>query len=414
MITSTMCALVPEARDAVGSDPIFALNAEAGSRAASGESILNCTMGALMTDDGHLAVMPTVVETIASVAPEKAANYGPIVGHPEFLHAVLDDMLGGTELRDHAVAAATPGGTGAVFQAVVNFLETGQKLLTTSYFWGPYTSIAKHSGRGMDTFDMFADDRTFNVDALRAGLDQHLEEQGRALVILNFPSHNPTGYSLDEDEWNQVADVLRQAGERAPVTVLMDCAYMRFSGDAIHAWDAALPKIMETTTLLFAWTASKSYCQYGARIGALIACHRDPDELTQLANAMSFTARSTWSNCNQQALYAVTELLTDPDLKARAEVERQELVDLLQKRTEVFNAAAAEAELDMPRYESGFFVAIFTPDPETTAATMRDAGVFVIPIPGAVRVAICSTPASEIPRLVDALAVGVRAAQAAV
>jgi hypothetical protein len=68
----------------------------------------------------------------------------------------------------------------------------------------------------------------------------------------------------------------------------------------------------------------------------------------------------------------------------------------------------------MPRYESGFFVAIFTPDPETTAATMRDAGVFVIPIPGAVRVAICSTPASEIPRLVDALAVGVRAAQAAV
>jgi hypothetical protein len=41
---------------------------------------------------------------------------------------------------------------------------------------------------------------------------------------------------------------------------------------------------------------------------------------------------------------------------------------------------------------------------------MRDLGVYVLPISGAVRVALCSTPLSEIPRLLDALEKGVAAA----
>jgi hypothetical protein len=42
---------------------------------------------------------------------------------------------------------------------------------------------------------------------------------------------------------------------------------------------------------------------------------------------------------------------------------------------------------------------------------MRELGVFVVPIPGAVRVALCSTPARDVPRLVQALAEGLRAAR---
>ena len=43
---------------------------------------------------------------------------------------------------------------------------------------------------------------------------------------------------------------------------------------------------------------------------------------------------------------------------------------------------------------------------------MRERGVFVVPIQGAVRIAICSTPTAGIPRLVEALEEGVRAAEA--
>ena len=75
-------------------------------------------------------------------------------------------------------------------------------------------------------------------------------------------------------------------------------------------------------------------------------------------------------------------------------------------------AAAGAAGLDVPRYDGGFFVVVFTPDGEKTAAVMRDMGVYVIPLKGAVRVALCATPESEIPRLIAALRAGIDQAKA--
>ena len=255
-ISTTFSSVVPGCRDRSGNDPIFALNAEAAERAAAGESILNAVLGALMTDDGKLAVMPTVLETLTRVDGARAAGYAPISGTPAFREAVVRDLFGEGPLARQAVAVATPGGTGAVYQAVVNFLEPGQSLLTPAYFWGPYNEIAHHSGRGLDTFEMFGPDGAFNVEGMSAGLDRHAATQGRALVILNFPCHNPTGYSLSHQEWRRVVEAIGRVGERAPVTVLIDAAYLRFGGDTATAWVDALPSLMKSATVVVAWTAS--------------------------------------------------------------------------------------------------------------------------------------------------------------
>ncbi|MEX2467385.1 MAG: aminotransferase class I/II-fold pyridoxal phosphate-dependent enzyme [Gemmatimonadota bacterium] len=393
-------------------DPIFALHGEANRRASAGEDILDCTMGVLMDEDGHLAVLPSVLDALAAVPVPSVSGYGPIAGDPRFREAAIQDLLGGTELAAHALALATPGGTGAIYQAIVNFLEPGQSLLTTNYRWGPYRDIAAHAGRGLETFNMFGADGSFDVAAMEEAVTRQATSQGRVLLILNFPSHNPTGYSLTEREWEQVADVLVAASERGPVTVLMDCAYIKFGGSAINAWDAALVRLLDATTVLFAWTASKAFTQYGLRVGALIACHRDADERVQLTNAFNYTSRATWSNCNRLGIRAITDLIMDPGLRARSDAERQELIELLEARTGTFNEAARSVGLDWPRCEGGFFVSVFTPDPEATAATMRDAGVFVIPINGAVRVGLCATPTRALPRLVEALAEGVEKATA--
>ncbi len=50
-------ALIDEVTDRPGDDPIFTLNAEASRRAQAGESVLNATLGALMNDEGQLAVI---------------------------------------------------------------------------------------------------------------------------------------------------------------------------------------------------------------------------------------------------------------------------------------------------------------------------------------------------------------------
>jgi aromatic-amino-acid transaminase len=402
--------VIPGVRGRLGDDEIFALHRLAMERAAKGESILNSTLGTLATEDGQLAVMPSVLETMARLQGPVTAGYAPVAGKPDYLRAVIKDVFADGPLARQAVSAAVPGGTGAIYQAVVNFLEPGQKLLATNFHWGPYPGIARNLGRDFEKFQMFTEDGAFDVEALTAAVDRHIESQGRVLVVLNFPCHNPTGYSLDSDEWRATCDVLRAAGERAPVTVLFDIAYFWFARDDAKTWVDWVPALLESTTVLVAWTASKSYCQYGSRTGAIIGLHRDPAELDQIRNAFGYTCRGTWSNCNHLGQLAATELIMDPELNARWAAERDALVELLDDRIVIFNDLAAKAELRMPRYKNGFFLIAYTPDAERTASAMRDVGVFVLPIPGAVRVALCHTPKKDLPRLVDALKIGVAAA----
>ena len=86
-------------------------------------------------------------------------------------------------------------------------------------------------------------------------------------------------------------------------------------------------------------------------------------------------------------------------------------MDLLQNRIDAFNTRATQLELPTPKFDSGFFVSVFTPDQDATAAAMRELGVYVVPIPGAVRVAVCSTPESTMRRLTNALEAGLAAAR---
>jgi len=400
----TPTRLIPEAADRPGDDPIFALHAEAVERARRGEDVLNSTIGALMEDDGRLAVLPSVFEAFRRVPPERAAAYAPISGPPAYLSAVVRDLFGDGPLAASAVGAATPGGTGACHHAIVNFLQPGQALLTGSYFWGPYKILAQHTGRRLVTFEMFAPDGRFHVEALRRGVERLLAEQGRVLLVLNTPCHNPTGYSLDDEDWRGVVDVLTAAAERGPVSLLLDLAYLHFAPPHDGAWLRHVPDLAGRAGLLFAWTASKAFAQYGARVGACIALEPDAEERQRVKNALGFSCRGTWSNCNHLGMLAVTELLSDPELHRRSDEERDRLRGLLAERVAAFNDLARRAGLRTPRYEGGFFVAVFSSEAEALCARAKQRGVFVVPLQGAVRVALCATPAAAIPRLVEALA----------
>jgi len=396
--------LIPESADRPGDDPIFALNGEANQRAKAGEDILNSTLGALMDDEGKLAVMPSVFAAYEQVSGSRSAAYAPIAGPPAYLQAVITDLFGDGEMGKHAVAAATPGGTGALSTAIVNFLEPGQKLLTSSYYWGPYGVLANHTRRGVQTFEMFGpNNKALNTEALEASLRQLAREQGRILLVLNTPCHNPTGYTITDADWSAIIPIVKSVAKDVPVTVLLDMAYAKFAAPGSYTWPKHMAQLMGSCTLLFAWTASKAFAQYGARVGALVAVDRDAEQLDRLQNALSYSCRGTWSNCNHFGMLAITALLQPGELHDRCEAEREGVRQLLADRVEVFNALAAKAGFGYPPYEGGFFVSVFAPDGPKTAELRRADGVFVGPLDGAVRIAICATPASRLPRLVQSL-----------
>lgn len=389
-----------------GDDPIFALNAEATARKARGEAVINGTLGALLDDGGKLAVLPSAARAVHEVPPAEWAAYAPIAGTPPFLAAAIADVFPTREhLREASVAVATPGGTGALRHAIATFLEPRQRLLTTSFYWGPYATLADENERGLDTFPMFDAQGRFHVAGLDEALGRHLATQGRALVILNDPCQNPTGYSMTAQDWEGVAGVLERHAARGPVAVVLDGAYCAYgpAGD-LERPVAALERLAGRLLVLVAWTASKTFTHYGLRVGALVALVPGRAQREEVGAALTFACRGTWSNCNRGGLVAVTRLLTDPALSAAVKAERAGLVQLLAGRVAAFNTHARQAGLRYPAYDGGFFVTVLTPRAREAGEALRQRGTFVVPVDGGLRLGICAVPAAQVPMLVEHLA----------
>jgi aromatic-amino-acid transaminase len=402
--------LIPSHQARPSDDPIFSLHQEAARRKAAGESIVDATIGVLLGDDGKLAVLPTAMRAVREVPELEWATYAPIAGTPEFLRAVIDDLLADApDLRDAAVAVATPGGSGALRHCVANFLEPGQAALTTNWFWAPYQTLCDESDRKLETFEMFDAAGGMNIAALDAALKRQLEAQGRALVFVNDPSHNPTGYSMTDAEWAALVDCVGKHAARGAVTLVVDCAYLLYAARSPRALAPLLRPLLGKAPVLFAWSASKSFTQYGLRVGALVACVGDRAERTAVQSALSYSCRGTWSNCNRGGLAAITRLLADPAMARQCAAERDALKANLLERVAIFNERARAAGLRYPRYEGGFFVTIWNDDAKAKAAAMRERGVYVVPQArpdgrGALRLALCAVATRDVPRLVDALA----------
>ena len=399
--------VIPAHQGRPSDDPIFALNKEAILRKARGESIVNATVGSLLHDDGRLAILPTAARAVHEVPAEEWAPYAPIAGAPDFLTAVADDLFRDEpEMKASAVAAATPGGTGALRHAIANYLEPGQSLLTTSFFWGPYQTLCDESDRKLATFPMFDTEGKLDTIALDKALADHVLTQKRALIFLNDPCHNPTGYSMTSQEWREVASLLvAHADGPAPITLLVDTAYFAYAARPDpRAFLKELRPLLGKVGLAFAWSASKTFTHYGLRVGAIVACVPDEKERASTEAAFSYSCRGTWSNCSRGGMRAVTRLLTEPAMARSSDAEREELKTLLGARVTAFNRAAKAKGLSYPRYEGGFFVTVFTDDAHDRAMRMKEKGVFVVPAKGALRVALCSVAEKDVPRLVDALA----------
>lgn len=396
--------LIASHRNRPTDDPIFSLDREAQERAKKGEAVVNATIGVLLDDDGKLSLMPTVNRLLKEIPETEWAAYAPIAGLAPYTQAVCDDLFADLPaLRPWAVAAATPGGSGALRHAIANYLEPGQALLTTSSYWAPYGTLADESDRKVETFNTFAADGTFDLAALDAAMAKQIGAQGRVLLFLNDPCHNPSGYSLSDAEYGELTKILVKHGSNAPVTVLIDSAY------AVYAADGARPlrhlgAIADTIQVLVAWSASKTFALYGMRVGAIVGLV--PDEKKRIATqaAFSYSCRGTWSNCNRGGQTLVAKVLANAELHAAVKTERAELVANLDRRVAIFNEHAKKAGLRYPRYDGGFFVSVFDENPKARGAQMRAEGVFVVPQATSLRIALCAVRAADIPRLVEAFA----------
>jgi aromatic-amino-acid transaminase len=390
--------LLPARRDFPGDDLIFTLNGRAQKRAAEGASVINATIGALYDENGSLVVLDTVMQQWQQLTPAEVAPYAPIGGDAAYLLRLAQRHW--PSIHSLSVGVATPGGTGALALTLKNLLERGSTVLTAAPFWGPYTTLAVEAGMTLQTVPYPACDTGLDIGAWEAACRDALEAQGRLLVWLNDPCHNPTGRSFTRADRQALMDMLRDVASQGPVSLVLDLAYLDYARDPQAVRDALdhyAEFAVEGSVLVGACLSlSKAYTLYGARAGALVfPWTQEP----ALQAAFITSCRGTWSNCARAPMSVLNRIAKDPAIETALESEHARWRTLLADRATALDVALRAEGLAGCAYDGGFFVTLpGGADPFATCERMQAHDVFVIPLPEGLRVGICAMTVADAER----------------
>ena len=394
--------LIPDRRRFDGADIIFKMNAAALESAAAGMSVINATVGALLDDNGKLVVLDTVMRHYHQLTPMEIAPYAPIAGDTRYLLALTRRHW--PELSSYGMGAATPGGTGALALSLRNLLEPGQRLLTAAPYWGPYATLAIENRMVLETVPYPAAGSALDLAAWRASAEDILRAQGRLLLWLNDPCHNPTGRSLSTSDRRALLQMLRELSTLGPVTLLLDFAYLDYARDASDvrsALDAYRAFGAEGRVLVAAsLSLSKAYTLYGARAGALVFpwC-TDPS----LGAALAVSCRGTYSNCARAPMSVAIRMAGDDDARSELAREQEHWSSVLIERADALDAALRAEGLEGAPWDGGFFVTLEMSEPLAVTERLMEEGVFVVPIPEGIRVGVCGLRVADAPRFAAAV-----------
>lgn len=389
-------------------DKIFALNGRAKARIAKEgkDSVINATIGALLDDQGKLVVMKSVGEGIKRLKLEDYAEYAPIGGTPGFKEAIKNVAFAGFETDRHVRVISTPGGTGALRNAVSDYSKIGDKVLTSDWYWGPYSTICQEIGRTIDTYQLFNDEGKFNNQAFGAKVRELALAQGQLVILLNTPAHNPTGYSLSDEDWDSVIKILNGDDLKdTKIVLLVDTAYVDFAGDPIE-YRNFLPKLEELNVNvlpLIAYSASKTYTLYGMRCGALICMAKTKEIADEFQSVTEFSCRGSWSN-GVRAAQALMEIIHgDAELSEHVAEERAMYRNMLIERGRTFEEELGRLGIESVPFDSGFFACIACDDPDAISAKLEEKGVYAVPLAKGIRISIASISKTECKVVAEAL-----------
>lgn len=376
-------------------DKIFGISNRAKAMIAEkgADKVINATIGSLLDDNGDLVVLSSVDEVFKHLSPKDYADYAPIGGIAPFKEAVQKAAFGVHQPKGFTEAVATPGGTGSLRNVISNYSDGGDKVLTSDWHWAPYNTIAGEIGRSIDTFEFFTPERTFNTESFRAKVNELLGAQESLVIIMNTPAHNPTGYSLTLEDWDDVVAVLTEAAECGKaIALVVDAAYIDFAGDE-EEYRRFLPKLENlpaNVISIVAYSLSKTYTLYGTRCGAMICVAKTQEIADEFKRVCEYSSRGSWSNSAKVAQVILSRIYGDPGLLERVNEERAHYRDMLIARGRAFEEAAHEAGLETVPFDAGFFISIPCEDPDAISAELEKQGLFIVPLAKGLRVSVAS------------------------
>tara|TARA_B100000282_G_scaffold282271_1_gene244929 strand:- start:299 stop:1576 length:1278 start_codon:yes stop_codon:yes gene_type:complete len=405
-----------------GNDTIFSWWAKFQEAKSAGLPAVNGTIGALLEDNGELAINKAVDIAIRNAPEHEIAAYAPLAGLPAFLD--LSKSLAFGDARDelenlgfHFSSTASPGGSGALYLSANNFLDKGQSILLRDRHWGPYKGFLQNNSLEYETWPLLPPNGSdshpfFAREEFEAKLAELCSKQDKVMVWLNDPAHNPTGLSMSPEGRSVCLESFVDSALNNPNvghTLLIDSAYSLYA-DETHAWGDTIVESLENglmwpENLLFsvAISLSKSHTIYGLRTGALVSMHPEKEVTDRMDTVLCVTARQTWSATPRVSQYCVSEMHSSEEGGEAWSKERDRLKTLLDNRRNTLIAECEKLGVPLNPTMDGFFAWIEAEDPVAVAEKCAENGVFLVPLTGGVRIGLCALPTESVPKVAEAL-----------
>lgn len=297
-------------------DPILGLT-EAFNADPKQEKV-NLAVGVYYGDNGKIPLLECVRTAETGLAQQPSARgYLPIDGMKAYDDAVKALVFGEQVDASRIATVQTLGGTGALKVGADLLRQTypDAKVLISDPSWENHRAVFSRAGFEVETYPYY-DPQARGVrfddmlDALRA-------TPAQTVVVLHACCHNPTGYDLTDDQWDQVVEVVKENG----LVAFLDMAYQGF-GAGIAEDGAVIAKFAASgVDFLAATSFSKNFSLYGERVGALSAYCADADEAKRVLSQVKVLIRTNYSNPPTHGAAVVATVLADPELRRMWEGE---------------------------------------------------------------------------------------------
>lgn len=361
-------------------------------------AVIDASLGSLYDEDEKFVALNSVFDTYRSLSNEEYAKYAEsFSGNKEYKELIKEFVLENKLINLKTNVVATPGGTGAIALTISNMLKADETIIVPNIGWTSYAIMSKENNLNVDYYEMFNDEGNFNLIDLKNKILNSLNTQNKALVIINSPLHNPTGYSLKNEEWEELVRFINEDCNDKEVIILNDIAYIDYSFDLENSKNylKILDNLNSNALLVIAYSCSKAFTSYGLRLGAAIICHKDEDILEKVSNAYDKSCRTYWSNANNGAMINFTKVLKEN--KENFLKEKEIYINLLNKRAEILTKEAKEDNLEFYPFNEGFFITLKIDN------SLRDIyheellkhNIYTVKVNNGIRIAICSLPINK-------------------
>lgn len=348
---------------------------------------INATMGVLHNDEGVVIYSKLFDELIKELKPNEKYPYDN-VGGPDTINNNILSFLGQSDIIDRDnFSIVTAGGTGSL-SCVMNIFNEDAGLVVTNLCWGNYLLIAKQNNVNVYGYNMFKDGN-YDFESFEESLKQSTDNHKNTIILVNTPSHNPTGYDMTNYELNKMIEIVNKYANKN-ITFMLDIAYYNYGENKDFNF---IKKLDHNIVFALVYSFSKSLGIYGLRLGTLTMAGNNLEELK--AKCLSF-ARGTWSSPNHMACSIVEKIITSPQYKEQVMKEIEYQKEVLRTRSKILLDELAKNDIKPCPYKNGFFITIEVDDPEEVAYQLHLKEIYVTTIAKAIRVAISGIPTHRI------------------